>query len=123
MSKLKEIIKSKQDIENLGYSIENNILKEIDVNVIAHFGNTTCLELFCRDVSIMRTYNNLSNLGYLIKALVEFLEIEEEDGKRISSIKNIPIRIIINNSTCVGFGHFMKNKFVLTDDFAKIDNT
>jgi hypothetical protein len=116
------IIKTKSQIEELGYIVENNVLKYVDVNVIGHFGNCACLELRCENIHIVANYNNTSNVGYLLKALVEFLDIEEEDGIRISKIKNIPIRIIMKEQfgQCIGFGHFMKDKFVLTEDFIKI---
>lgn len=118
------ILKTEDEILGLGYFIGNNILKSVDVNTIAHFGNLTCLELWCDDCSIMSAYNNTQNLGYLIKALVEILDICEEDGLRLSKIKNIPIRIVTDGKGCggkvVGFGHYMKNRFILTEDFVKI---
>lgn len=123
---LNEIIKTQKEIIQLGHSIENNVLESIDINVIAHFGNTVCLELLCSNVGIMNSYNNTVNIGYLIRALIELLALEEEDGKRISDIKRIPVRLIFEGnggwgSRCIGFGHFMKDKFVLTEDFTKID--
>lgn len=50
----------------------------------------------------------------------------DEDGVRLTSLKSIPCRLVFNGesgwgSRCIGFGHFMKDKFVLTADFAKID--
>lgn len=126
--KLKDIIKKKADIDAIGYNIGNNIITHIDVNTIAHFGNTTCFEIACTDVYPMSCYNNTKNLGYILKAFIEFFEIDEEDGLRIRDIKNIPCRLIFESkngctwgSKCIGIGHFMKDKFVFIDDFAKID--
>lgn len=122
---LDEIIKTKQELENMGYCIENNIIEFIDINTIAHFGNCTCLEIACSNVWSMSGYNNTRNLGYLIKAFIELFDISNEDGLRLTDIKNIPCRLVFNEnswgSKCIGFGHFMKNKFVLTEEFAKID--
>lgn len=125
--KFKNIIKTKDEIEHLGYGIDNNLIKYIDVNVIAHFGNCTCLEIMCENVCPMSTYLNTKNLGLVIKRFVELMDLEREDGIRISEIKNIPCRLIFDEqdcswgSKCIGFGHFMRDKFVLTEDFAKID--
>lgn len=72
----------------------------------------------------MSGYNNISNLGYIIRAFFEVIGLSEEDGLRLSEIKNVPCRLIFEGglgSRCVGFGHFMKDKFVLTEEFAKID--
>lgn len=125
---LKDIIKKKSDIDAIGYDIANNIITNIDVNTIAHFGNTTCFEIACTDVYPMSCYNNTENLGYILKAFIEFFEIDEEDGLRIRDIKNIPCRLVFESkngciwgSKCIGIGHFMKDKFVLIQDLVKVD--
>lgn len=113
---------TRQDLEAEGYTIENNLLKSVDVNVVAHFGNCCCLEIVCENVNAIAGYNNTKNLGCLIKNLVELLGLSEEDGIRISSIRNVPIRIVLEGGwggKCVGFGHFMKDRFVLTKEFAQ----
>lgn len=113
---------TKEELEAEGYTVENNILKSVDVNVVAHFGNCCCLELSCENVYVMAGYNCTKNLGCLIKNLVELLELSKEDGIRISGIRNVPIRIVLEggwSSKCVGFGHFMKDRFVLTKEFAQ----
>ena len=124
--KLEDIIKTRQDIRDMGHTIENNIIEQVDVNTIAHFGNVTCFEIMCSNVCAMSTYNNTRNLGYIIKAFIELFDLSEGDGIRLSEIKNTPCRLIFEGSggwgsKCIGFGHFMKDKFVLADDFAKID--
>lgn len=124
--KLREIIKSKKQIEEMGHSIENNVIVSVDINTIAHFGNCTCFEIACEDVCPMSTYNNTCGLGLLVKSFVELMEISREDGLRLSEIKNIPCRLVFAGkggwgSRCIGFGHFMKDKFVLTEEFARIN--
>lgn len=126
--KLQDIIKTKKDIDAIGYSIENNIITNVNINTIAHFGNTTCFEIGCTDVYPMSCYNNTQNLGYILRAFIEFFELSEEDGIRITEIKNIPCRLIFESkngctwgSKCIGIGHFMKDKFVFIEDFAKIN--
>lgn len=122
--KLKEIIKTQKQLEEMGYEIENNIIENVDVNTIAHFGNVTCFEIGCTNVYPMSTYNNIGNLGYILRAFIELFDLSEEDGLRLTKIKSLPCRIILEGgwgSKCVGFGHFMKDKFVLTEEFAKIN--
>lgn len=124
--KLEDIIKTKEQIKKMGHSIENNMIEYVDVNTIAHFGNVTCFEIVCSNVYAISSCNNLRNLGFIIKAFIEFLDLSEEDGLRLSKIKNIPCRLIFEGqgewgSKCIGFGHFMKDKFVFVDDFAKIN--
>lgn len=124
--KLKEVIKTGQEIKGMGHSIQNDIIEKVDINTIAHFGNSTCFEIMCSNVCAMSLYHNTLNLGYIVKAFIELYDLSEEDGIRLSEIKNIPCRLIFEGqgrwgSKCIGFGHFMKDKFVLTDDFAKIN--
>ena len=126
--KLKDVVKTKQEIDDIGYDIVNNIIANVNINTIAHFGNSTCFEIACNDVYPMSCYNNLQNLGYILRAFIEFFELSEEDGLRITQIKNIPCRLIFESkngciwgSKCIGFGHFMKDKFVFTEDFARIN--
>ena len=124
--KLEDIIKTKEQIKEMGHSIENNMIEYVDINTIAHFGNVTCFEIVCSNICAMSSYNNLRSLGFIIKAFIELLDLSEEDGLRLSKIKNIPCRLIFEGqggwgSKCIGFGHFMKDKFVFVDDFAKIN--
>jgi hypothetical protein len=122
--KLKEIIKTQKQLEEMGYKIENNIIENVDINTIAHFGNVTCFEINCTNVCPMNAYNNIGNLGYIIRAFIELFDLSEEDGLRLTKIKNLPCRIVLESgwgSRCVGFGHFMEDKFVLTEEFTKIN--
>lgn len=110
----------------MGYKVENNIIKNINVNTIAHFGNVTCFEIACLNIYPMCSYNNIGNLGYILRAFIELFDLSEEDGLCLTEIKNIPCRLIFENeggwgSKCIGFGHYMKDKFVLTKEFAKLD--
>lgn len=122
--KLKEIVKTQKQIEEMGYKVENNIIEDLNINTIAHFRNLTCLEIGCSNVYPMSGYNNISNLGYILRAFIELFDLSEEDGLRLTKIKNIPCRLVFEGgwgSKCIGFGHFMKDKFVLTEEFAKIN--
>lgn len=119
--KLKDILKTAKEIEQMGYKIENNIIEEININIIGHFCNAVCLEIFCSNVVPLGGYNNTQNNGYVIRAIIELFCVEKEDGLRITDVKNIPCRLVFKGCKCVGFGHFMKDRFVITEDFAKVD--
>jgi len=124
--KLKDILLTKNDIYMKGYSIENNLIEHIDINVIAHFGNCASFEIACTNCFPCAGYNNTKNLGFLLKAFYELFNLSEEDGLQINQIKNIPCRLIFGDGgywgdKCIGFGHFMDDKFVLTEDFVHID--
>lgn len=121
---------TKAEIEEMGHGIENNIITSVDVNIIAHFGNCVCLEIACENVWPVSGYVNTKNIGTMLQAFVKLFDLEEEDGVRISKIKNVPCRLIFENGynksswglKCIGFGNFMKDKFILTKDFVKINN-
>lgn len=121
------IIKTKSQIESMGYGIENNIIERVDVNCVGHFDNLVTLQIACKNVWAMSGYNNTANIGFIIKKLVELLDLTQEDGIRLSDIKNIPCRIVYEDpncswgAKCVGIGHFMEDRFVLVDDFAKFE--
>lgn len=121
--KFEDVICTEKEILAKGYKISNNIIENIDISIIGHFNNIVCLRIFAQDCVIMGTYNDTQNLGLLIKAFVELFDLTEEDGVYISKIKNLPCRIITESgfgSKVIGFGHFMRDRFVLTDEFAKI---
>ena len=82
--------------------------------------------MISKEVWPMSSYNNTRSLGYLIKAFIELFDISNEDGLRLTDIKNIPCRLVFNGknswgSKCIGFVHFMKDKFVLTKEFAEVN--
>ena len=122
-----DIIKTKSQIEEMGYGIENNIIEKVDVNCIGHFGNCVTFEIQCKNVCAMCHYNNTANLGFIIKKFVELMGLTKEDGIKLSDIRNVPCRIVYADphcsygSRCVGIGNFMENKFVLIDDLAKFE--
>ena len=100
--KFDEIIKTEQELKSSGYSVENNIIKSIDVDIIAHFGNCTCFEIICTDRHLMGVYNNTKSLGFLIRAFVELFDLSREDGIKLTSIKNVPCRLVFDGEPSWG---------------------
>lgn len=127
MKTVKDITYSLNDIEKKGYGVENNIIEKIDIKIIAHFGNIPCLTMICENVIPYGFYNDIHRLGYLLKAIVEFFGLEREDGIMLSELKNIPCRIVFDGNgknhwgdKATGIGHYMKDKFILFEDFNKL---
>lgn len=120
--KLQDIIKKKSDILSDRHEIENEMIRGADITVIGHFGNLVSLNIWTGCCSLIHDYNNTQNLGLILKAFVELFELTDEDGFCFSEIKNIPCRIISDGwgSKVLGFGHFMKDQFVYTEDFIRI---
>ena len=128
MKTVNEITYTLNDIEKKGYGVENNIIEEIDIKIIAHFGNISCLTIMCKNICPYGHYNDISRLGYLLKAIVEFFGVEREDGVMLSELKNIPCRLVFTGNgkshlgeKAVGIGHYMKDKFILFEEFEKLD--
>ena len=118
----------KQVLEN-GDSICNAILEYLDIQLTAHFGNCVSITGVCKcedggTVCPFALYNSTANIGFILKKIFELLELSEEDGKRISQIKNIPCRLIFEGSStwgnrCIGIGSFLRDKFIYNDDLMK----
>ncbi len=70
---------------------------------------------------IVSRYNNNMNLAYVIRGLVEMFDVTEEDGYHFfNKFRDIPCRIVIKDSQIIGFGHFIKDRFVLIEDFVNL---
>ena len=127
MKTVNDITKRMRDIKALGYGVENNIIEKIDINIIAHFGNIPCLTIVCENIVPYGYYNDIARVGFLLKAIVEFFGVAREDGIWLSSLKNIPCRLIFEGDgdnhfgeKAVGIGHYVKDKFILFEDFGKL---
>lgn len=120
--KLNDILITKAEVENDGHQIDNEMIHGAQISVIGHFGNVVSLTIFTGSCCLLQDNNNTRNLGILIKAFVELFELTEEDGFNFTKLKDVPCRIVSDGpfSKVIGFGHFMKNRFVYTEDFLRI---
>lgn len=120
--RLENAIINRSFVEAMGATVENNVIKSVNVDIVGHFGNAVCLEILCKDVRPVSMYQNIGNIGYVIRAFVEFFDLSKDDGIKLSQIKDIPCRLVFDKSEkCIGFGSFMEDKFVLTSHFVNID--
>ena len=120
--KLSDVMITKAEIEEDGHQIDNEMIRGVGINVIAHFNNAVSLNVYTGSCCIIHDTNNTGNLGVIIKAFIELFELDEEDGIDFCKLKDLPVRIISDGpfSRVIGFGHFMKDRFVYTEDFLRI---
>jgi len=120
--KLNDILKKEEDILADGHVLSNEMIRDADILVIGHFGNAVSLNIWTGCCALTHDRMNTGNLGIMIKAIVELLCLEDENGFCFSKLKDIPVRIISDGpfTKVLGFGHFMKNRFVYTDDLNKL---
>lgn len=116
--KLSDIIRTRAQVEADGYQLDNEMIHGADISVIGHFGNAVSLNVWTGSCCLIHDCNLTQNLGIVIKALVELFDLTDEDGYNFSKFKEIPCRIISRGwgGKVVGFGHFMRDRFVYTDD-------
>lgn len=118
-----DIIVHEDDILSRGYQIKNTMIEEAAVSVDGHCGLAVCLRIFCKGFSIISSRNNTGNIGYLIQVLVSMLGDAGDETRTLNEfLYQKPCRVILDGKNCIGFGHFMKDIFVYTEDFLKIDS-
>lgn len=120
--KLKDVLITKAEIEDDGHKIDNEMIRGAQIRVTGHFGNAVSLNIFTGSCCLVHDCNNTDNVGFIIRAFVELFELTEEDGLDFTKIKDLPCRIVSDGqfTRVIGFGHFMKDRFVYTDDFMRI---
>lgn len=118
MKTYKDIIKSKTELKNNGYIIENAMLEYMDIDIIGHFGNVTTFNMVTNCCCIFSDYNMGAILSEVIKCVIEVLNLSEEDGLHLFKVKNIPIQIVSKGwgSKVEGFGYFIGDRFVMVND-------
>lgn len=107
----------------LNSDFKNGIMKALDIEVIGHFGNAVCVDApicYYNDGVYVFPFNGIVSTlscGILIKVIFDLFDIHEEDGIKLSKIKNIPCRIAFNDNKTIAVGNFIKNKFMIVDEF------
>lgn len=123
----KKILKTQNELKNeIGeICIENNIIESVDVVITGHFGNCVSVRMLCENICPIPLYNSTSNIGYILRMLIELFDKEDDNSVSINSLNNTPIRLVFegeNSWGCkaVAIGHYMKDRFVLIDDLMKV---
>lgn len=102
----------------MGVKTENSMIQGIDINLIGHFGNVVSVEVKTRHCTLLRDWNATKSIGVVLQCLWDLLDLTEENGKRLSEVRNVPCRVVVDNKTgfCVGLGNFMDDRFLMFDD-------
>lgn len=118
-------IKTQKDIENDYGEItcENQIINNIDVLIIGHYGNCTSLIMDCESCSPLGLRVNTRNLGYIISTLVDLFDKTEDSGIYLRDLKGTPLRVIYSkvDGKALAIGHFIKDQFIYIDDLMKVE--
>lgn len=122
MKTYKDIIKSKTELENNGYTVENAMLEYMDIDIIGHFHNAITFSMVTNCCCIFSNYNMGAILSEVIRCVVEVLNLSEEDGLHLFKVQNVPIQIVSKGlgSKVEGFGYFLGDKFVMVDDVIEL---
>lgn len=106
------------EAQKLNYVVQNALIAEIDLNLIGHFGDIVTLEIRLSDGRVFfNRYNATARIGVVLQCLYDLLELSDEDGRRLSNVRNIPCRILCSPDGVIGIGHFIDDRFVCEDDF------
>lgn len=124
----KDIIKTEAQLSeqlNSLMCVENNRIEKLDIVVTGHFGNTVSVDMLCENVRPIPLWNSTSNIGYILRALIEILDKEEDRSVSTRELDNTPIRIVYDNDNkfggrAVAIGHPTKDRFVLIEDLMKV---
>lgn len=121
--KLKDIMVTEEKIKSDGHRLQNDMIRGAGITMSGHYYGVVSLKVWTTCCCLIHDYNNTRSLGYIIHAIAELLDLKKEDSAfDFFKIKDVPIRIIHDGafSKVLGFGHFMENKFVYTEDLMKL---
>ena len=84
--------RTQKEIQDAGYVVQNGTLKNLDIELNLHFGN--CVSL----TGIVETENGgvaapfglrntTKDIGFILQAIFDLLDLSREEGRKLSSIK------------------------------------
>ena len=110
-----------RELEKLGYRVQNEMIKKIDISLLGHFGNIVTLEILTSRGFLFSGYNMTLCVGTVLQSLFELLDLSEEDGRRLSEIEDTPCRVVIDAEMHrIGIGHFIEDQFLLECDLKNL---
>lgn len=109
---------------NGNYSVEDNVIEELDVKVIPHFGHCVSLVMHCNSVSPIPLYNSTGNIGYIIQMLAQLFSLRE-DGTSLQELVGRRLRIVYNKKEmyigrAVAIGSVLSDRFIFIEDLMTI---
>lgn len=115
---IKELYRTEKQISSHG-KIGNAMCKAININFIGHYGNVPQVEMVIENQCVVFNAKGEGQLtiGYILQGILELLNLSEEDGIRLSDIRNVPLRVLRNDRTIViAIGHFLEDKWLNVDE-------
>lgn len=109
---------------NGDYSVEDNVIEELDVQVIPHFCHCVSLVMHCNCVSPIPAYNSTGNIGYIIQMLAQLFDLRE-DGTSLQELVGRRLRIVYTdknkyNGRAVAVGSPLVDRFIFIEDLMTI---
>lgn len=95
-------------------TLQNAIIRKIDLKLIGHFGNRIAVMVITDRAVLFSGADSTRSCGLLIKELFELLDLSDDNGRTLDSVRNVPCRLLIRADEIVGIGHFIEDKFVET---------
>lgn len=117
MKDFNSILKKEKELKD--YTLKNDIIKSFDITIYGHYGNTMNPLMYLSSGCI--NFNTISSkdIQSFFANTLNLLDLTKEDRQTLSEITDVPIRLVLSNTiekTIIGFGHFMKDKFILFED-------
>ena len=81
--------------------IENNVIENIDIVVTGHFGNAVSVTMLCKNICPLGLYNSTGNIGFILRALIEIFDKEDDNSVSIKSLSGTPIRLVFDSDTSI----------------------
>ena len=101
------------------YRISENIIKDLSIVVLGHFGNAVALQISCECCSPIPLYNSTSNIGYILQTLIELYKLDSDMGTDIRNFIGKPILLVYDSKNeylgkLIAIGS-PENNFILLD--------
>lgn len=101
-------------VKKKNYTLQNAIIKKIDLKLIGHFDNRISVMVMTDCAVLFSSADSTRSCGLLIKELFELLDLSDDNGRTLDSVRNVPCRLLIKADEIFGIGHFIEDKFVET---------
>lgn len=118
--KLEDIVTTQQKMEEIGGSIVNETLKNIELHTIA-FWNVYCFIVHFKNFRTQEAFCQVEDVGYVMRSFIKFFDLYKEDRANLSAIENIPCRLAVVDLNCIGIGHPTEDRFVPIGAFLEIN--
>ena len=108
---------------NGDYSVELNVIDELDVEIVPHFGHCVSLVMHCKCVSPIPLWNSTGNIGYILQKFMQLFSLRE-DGTTLQELVGRRLRIVYDNAEqylgrAVAIGSPLLDQFIFIEDLMK----